>query len=82
MVGVRGYLLRGSGYSLGDGLSFPQRTDDADTDGLLSARRKWTDTDDTETDNDQGMVRYNYPQAIPVFPYTHDNIAYLSRGAK
>ncbi|XP_022690621.1 palmitoyltransferase ZDHHC15-like isoform X2 [Varroa jacobsoni] len=39
--------------SLGDGLSFPQRTDDADTDGLLSARRKWTDTDDTETDNDQ-----------------------------
>ncbi|XP_022649911.1 palmitoyltransferase ZDHHC15-like isoform X2 [Varroa destructor] len=41
--------------SLGDGLSFPQRTDDADTDGLLSARRKWTDTDDTETDNDQEL---------------------------
>ncbi|OQR79614.1 palmitoyltransferase ZDHHC2-like, partial [Tropilaelaps mercedesae] len=40
--------------SVGDGLSFPQRGGDADTDGLLSGGRKWTETD-TETDNDQEL---------------------------
>ncbi|XP_003738155.1 palmitoyltransferase ZDHHC15B [Galendromus occidentalis] len=39
--------------SMGDGLSFPQKTEDGDTAGLLSTRRKSTTDDDSEGDDQE-----------------------------
>uniref|UniRef100_A0A023G7A8 Putative palmitoyltransferase zdhhc15 n=1 Tax=Amblyomma triste TaxID=251400 RepID=A0A023G7A8_AMBTT len=41
--------------SLGDGITFPQKMVDEDTDGLLNQRQRWAETDEEAGHSDEGM---------------------------
>ncbi|KAL3192266.1 hypothetical protein MRX96_059237 [Rhipicephalus microplus] len=41
--------------SLGDGVTFPQKIVDEDTDGLLNQRQRWAETDEETGHSDEGM---------------------------
>ncbi|KAL3192264.1 hypothetical protein MRX96_059237 [Rhipicephalus microplus] len=40
---------------LGDGVTFPQKIVDEDTDGLLNQRQRWAETDEETGHSDEGM---------------------------
>lgn len=40
---------------MGDGVTFPQKIVDEDTDGLLNQRQRWAETDEEAGQSDEGM---------------------------